>query len=133
MERSETLRRRHVYCVDGDPVFLELVRDILGDRYTVTVTEFAPGALKEVQALKPDLIMVDLAVGTRRGFELLEQLVNDCRTRDIPVVALSTSPTLLEEARETRYSADGYISKPFDVQHLLAAVDGLLSDRSVHR
>jgi DNA-binding response OmpR family regulator len=122
--------QKHIFCVNGSPVFLELVRDLLADRYAVTATAFSPETFDLVRALRPALILLDLVVGTREGFDLLERLAAEEPTRDIPVIVLSTTPALLEEARKPCYSADTYLEKPFDVAVLLAAIGDLLRERA---
>jgi CheY-like chemotaxis protein len=89
-----------------------------------------PETFDLVRALRPDLILLDLAVGIREGFDLLERLAAEEPTRDIPVIVLSTTPALLEEAHEPCYSADTHLEKPFDVAVLLAAIGDLLRERA---
>jgi DNA-binding response OmpR family regulator len=132
--RDATIRARkefnmsksHIFCVNGDPVFLELVQQLLEENYAVTVTTFVPETFEQISVLGPDLIIVDLEVTTREGFFLLERLARDAKLRDVPVLALSTMPHLLEEAHEIRYSVDRYLDKPFEVDEFLANVACLL-------
>jgi DNA-binding response OmpR family regulator len=118
--------RKHVFAVNGDPTFLELVQHLLEDKYAVTITTFVPETFEQISVLGPDLLVIDLAVGIREGFELLERLANDAALSDVPVLVLSTTPHLLEEAHEIRYSADQYFEKPFDVDEFLTAIECLI-------
>jgi DNA-binding response OmpR family regulator len=122
--------RKHIFCINGDPVFLEFVRELLetAGGYAATVTTYVPNAFEQVEALQPDLLLIDLAVGRRDGFDLLEQVANDAALSGIPVVVLSTAPGLLEEAHELRYSADRYLDKPFEIDDLLREINELLED-----
>ena len=62
-----------------------------------------------------------MVVGQQAGWELLEQLHESAATTGIPVLVLSTSPRLLERAREQaeRYGTHRYLDKPFDLDALL--------------
>jgi signal transduction histidine kinase/CheY-like chemotaxis protein len=121
--------RKHLFAINGDPDFLDLVR-ILFQRaeYNVTTTNFVPATFDQIAALDPDILLVDLVWGQRAGWDLLERLNAEARTRGIPVVVLSTSPAYLErvEADPERYGGQAVLAKPFEVEDLLRTVDGLI-------
>ena len=80
---SRRMDRKHVFVVNGEPDFLDIMRDLLqGERYNVTTTNFVPRTFDQIAALRPDLLIVDLAVDDRAGWELLERLqASACRPR----------------------------------------------------
>jgi DNA-binding response OmpR family regulator len=129
-ERTE-MARKHVFCVNGEPVFLDFVRELFQDaNYNVTTTNFVPNTFGQIAALQPDILIVDLVIGHEAGFDLLERLTDEALTRDIPVIAVSTTPDLIERANNEaiRYGTDQYVAKPFDIQDLLAAVQSLIGE-----
>jgi DNA-binding response OmpR family regulator len=121
--------RKHLFAINGEADFLDLVR-ILFQRaeYNVTTTNFVPATFDQIAALDPDILLVDLVWGERAGWDLLERLNAEARTRGIPVVALSTSPAYLERVRAhpDRYGGDAVLSKPFDADELLRIVAALI-------
>ena len=120
---------KHVFVINGVVEVLELIRELLQDEhFNVTTTNFVPRTWDQIEALQPDLLMVDLTVGARDGWELLEKLRYEASTRQIPVIVFSTNPDLLERARQhsDRYGGQRYIAKPFDVDILIAAVHSLI-------
>ena len=121
--------RKHLFAVNGDPDFLNLLR-ILFQRaeYNVTTTNYLPATFDQIAALDPDLLLVDLVWGDRAGWDLLERLNAAARTRGIPVVVVSTTPAYLARVRAdpARYGGDALLSKPFDIDDLLGAVRRLL-------
>lgn len=124
-------QRKHVFVVNGDPSFLDLVRELLQDhRFNVTTTNFVPRTFEQIQALDPNLIVVDLAVGQQAGWDLLERLQHDAIARDIPVIVTSTDPRFLDIARrnQERYGERSYISKPLDVEELRQTVEALIGE-----
>ena len=117
--------RKHVLAVNDEPEFLDVVRQLLQDeRYNVTTTNYVPRTFDLIAALAPDLLVVDLVVGRRAGWALLERLHAEAATRGIPVVVTSTDPRLLDRAQAdaARYGAHPVLAKPLDVEALLAAI-----------
>ncbi len=123
------MQRKHVFVVNGAAEFLDIVRVILEEeRYNVTTTNFLPGTFEQLGALKPDAIIIDLAVGRLAGWELLERLHADAVMHNIPVVLTSTDPRLLARAVEQagRYGEHRSVAKPLDIDELLGAVRDLI-------
>ena len=121
--------RKHVFVVNGEPAFLDLMRELFQDeRYNVTTTNYVPRTFDQVAALRPDLLLVDVHVGESSGWDLLERLHAEAATAGIPVVVASTSPRLLGRAREeaARYGGRAYFAKPFELDELLRVVEELI-------
>ena len=125
MEDRSQEERKHVFAINGSVEFLNIVRELFQEEaYNVTTTNFVPNSFEQIQALQPDAMLVDVAVGESAGWELLEQLHASAATNEIPVLVLSTSPQLLERAREQaeRYGNHRYLDKPFDLDALLSNI-----------
>ncbi len=123
------MARKHVFCVNGAPAFLDVLRELFQDeRYNVTTTNFVPNTQDMIEALRPDLVLVDLEVGLRAGWELLEALTNSASTAGIPVVITSTDVRLLDTAMSepTRYGGQAHLVKPLDIEELVRIVYGLI-------
>jgi CheY-like chemotaxis protein len=123
------MERQHVFVVNGDPAFLDVVRELLQDeRYNVTTTNFVPRTFDQIAALQPSLLVIDLIVGEQAGWGLLAELRGEAETRGIPVILVSTSPRLLEDAKANRamWGGDRHLLKPFDVDDLLGMVADLI-------
>src|SRR5918997_38615 len=87
MSDAERLQmtRKHVFCVNGSAAFLEFVRSLLEEElYNVTTTNFVPATFEQINALHPALMIIDIEVGKRAGWDLLDQLRQDAKTNDIP-------------------------------------------------
>ena len=123
------MTRQHIFAVNGAPEFLNLIRELLQDEsYNVTTTNFLPRTFEQIAALAPDLLLIDLVVGERAGWELLDQLQTDADTRGVPLIVFSTSPHLLERAKalETPGGRRRFLDKPFDIDALLGLVRELI-------
>ncbi len=124
-ENDNQERRKHIFAINGSVEFLNIVRELFQEEeYNVTTTNFVPNSFDQIAALQPDALIVDVAVGQIGGWELLEQLHAAAATNQIPVLVLSTSPQLLERAREQaeRYGNHRYLDKPFDLDALLGNI-----------
>jgi CheY-like chemotaxis protein len=118
--------RKHVFAVNSSPDFLLIVRELLEDEgYAVTTSEFEPKLFTRIVMRQPDALVIDVAVGEPAGWELLERLRAEPATSDIPTLVTSTSPELLERAREetARYGTNGsFLTKPMDLDELVATI-----------
>jgi CheY-like chemotaxis protein len=54
----------HVFAINTSPEFLNIVRELFQEEgYNVTTTNFAPNSFAQIEALKPDALIVDIAIG----------------------------------------------------------------------
>jgi two-component system cell cycle response regulator DivK len=105
-------------------------RDIIIRRLTraghqvITSTDGAQ-CLELACAEKPHIILLDVRLPTRSGFEIARQLRASSETRDIPIIAITAYA--LEESREQARSAgcDDFEAKPLDFVQLLAKMSAL--------
>ena len=127
-----------ITIVNDSPEFLELVDEILeGDRYdTVTIDGDRPDTLELIRASRPDLLMIDIRLGVEgdHGWQIAQQVRREPGLEELPVllcsadvVSLSEIEEDLEETRRVRT-----IAKPFTIDSLLEAIDGLLADPAIH-
>jgi DNA-binding response OmpR family regulator len=67
--------RKHIFAINGSPDFLNIVRDLFQEEaYNVTTTNFVPNSFAQIAVLQPDALIVDIVVGQRVGWDLLERL-----------------------------------------------------------
>ncbi len=128
-DEQARMRRPHIFAVNGASEFLNLVRDLFeSEDFNITTTNFVPETFDQIAALNPSVLLVDLAHGQRAGWDLLEQLRAGALTHGIPTLVLSTAQANLDDVRahRSRYGGDAFLSKPFDLDDLLNAVNALL-------
>ena len=114
-----------VLYVEDDPVNFTLVERILEYRPALRVRHAPHGrAGLEMAALSlPKLILLDLNLPDMHGSEVLQQLQQDARTANIPVVILSANATPSQIERLLMAGARNYLTKPFNLDPFLAVVD----------
>jgi CheY-like chemotaxis protein len=70
--------------------------------------------LKKARESKPDIILADVMMPGKNGYEVCEAIKQDAQLRSIPVLLLSGTFESFDEERAKRIGADGWISKPFE-------------------
>ena len=98
-----------------------------GEDFQVTAVDNGEDALARARQLRPDVILADVVMPKKNGYEVCEALKSDPATRDIPVLLLAGTFEAFDEARARAARADGHIAKPFESQALLTKVKELLS------
>jgi CheY-like chemotaxis protein len=131
MDGRSQIQRRHVFAINASPEFLNIVRELFQEEgYNVTTTNFAPNSFAQIEALQPDALIVDVAIGQEAGWELLEQLEADADTAGIPALVVSTDPRLLAhaEAHAARYGTHRFLAKPLDLDAMLQAIREMVGE-----
>lgn len=121
--------RKHIFAINSTPEFLEIIRELLEDEhFAVTTTNYVPQTFDQIAALQPNLLLLDLVVYEKAGWDLLERLNHDAITRDIPVLVTSTDPRLLArmEGNEASYGQHRFMAKPLDIHNLLRTIHELV-------
>ncbi len=76
-------------------------------------------------ALRPDLILLDLNIPKKRGGEILKEVKADPELRSIPIVILATSDRYEDVMQSYRDYANAFIKKPIDLVDFLAVITGI--------
>ena len=84
-------------------------------------------ALEKLREERPDLILADVVMPEKNGYEVCEAIKGDPATAGIPVVLLSGTFEPFDRQRAERIGADAIVSKPFDSHQLLSQVEALLA------
>jgi CheY-like chemotaxis protein len=114
-----------VLYVEDNPANIMLVRRLLDRRPHITLRTAKLGAegIAAATDSPPDLVLLDLNLPDLSGELVLQRLRADPRTRAIPVIVVSADATPTQIERLRALGAADYVTKPFDIGALLAAID----------
>ncbi|MDJ1182610.1 hybrid sensor histidine kinase/response regulator [Roseofilum casamattae] len=109
--------------VDDTPNNLRLLSSMLAERgYKVRKAVNGKSALKVVEVVLPNLILLDIRMPEMDGYQVCERLKQNKRTRDIPVIFISALDEAMDKVRAFEVGAVDYITKPFEAPEVLARV-----------
>jgi DNA-binding response OmpR family regulator len=117
-----------VLVVEDDPDLLKLVGEILrtagfGVRFARNLQELRVDLNR---ATLPDVMLLDVKLPDADGFDILESLRDNPRFEGLPVMMMTGRSQAHHVARGLSLGADGYITKPFRMSQLVAAVNAVL-------
>ncbi len=110
-----------VLIFDDDTEILYLCSAILKNTYKVVTRSRCDNVPEDVEAIKPDIILMDLwipSIGGAKATELLKQIPT---TANIPILLFSANADIKEIA--VSVNADGYLEKPFDIKKLKETIE----------
>ena len=114
---------KKILIVDDEDKIRELIRvnlEIVG--YECSEAADGVSAVELVDAFKPNLVLLDIMLPGKDGFELVDEFVK----RNIPVIFLTAKDSTVDKIKGLKLGADDYITKPFDPLELLARVEVVL-------
>src|ERR687885_428119 len=124
----------NILVVDDAPANLRLLVGILQERgYEVRPVPNGKLALFAAQGRLPDLILLDIMMPEMDGYEVCSKLKADERTKDIPVIFVSAINDVLDKVKAFEIGGVDYITKPFQVEEVLARVETHLAIRNLQR
>lgn len=96
--------------------------------WEVKVAATGDDALVLAASFAPDLLLLDVMMPGKSGFEVCQRLRSDPATRAIKIVMLSAKGRDMEVAKGLELGADAYVTKPFSTRDLVAKVRELLGE-----
>jgi DNA-binding response OmpR family regulator len=120
-----------ILVADDDPQILTM----LGIRLTkrgYQVLEAADGlqTLEKAREHHPDLVLLDVMMPGKNGWEVAKELRADDELRNVGIVMLTAIGERVNEMTSPLYGADAYVDKPFDFADLEAKIKKVLDDRA---
>ncbi|MBN1877531.1 MAG: response regulator [Anaerolineae bacterium] len=126
--------RASILVVDDTRANLRFLAEILTQQgYVVRPALDGTMALSSAQAKPPDLILLDIMMPRMDGYEVCASLKADERTREIPVIFLSALNEVVDKVKAFEMGGVDYITKPFQVEEVLARVATHLALRQLQR
>ena len=112
-----------ILIAEDEPAIANLIKTALdGPDYSCTWAADGIAAADILEQKPFDLVLLDIMLPGADGYEVLQY----CRTLDVPVIFLTAKGTLEDRVRGLRLGAEDYITKPFELMELLARVETVL-------
>ncbi|MFZ5451340.1 MAG: response regulator transcription factor [Thermodesulfobacteriota bacterium] len=132
MKRGKIMAAKYVLIVDDDPDLVETVSMILTSKgYDVGKAYDGVEGEAAIKQRRPDVVVLDVMMPRKNGYQLCKELKADQATKGIPVVLLTAvgeavPTTTYSHAEGMAVEAEDFIPKPVDAATLVEAVERLL-------
>jgi len=121
----------HVLLIEDEQNIIEAIRFLLSrEGWRVDTHSNGADAVEVVKDLKPDLVILDVMLPGRSGFDILEDLRAQAATSDLPVLMLTARGQSRDRELAEKAGVSRFMTKPFSNTEVLTAVRDLLY---VHR
>jgi len=130
MKPTKASRKARVFLVDDHPIVrrgLQLLIGLESDLSVCGEADNGPAALDQIQKLKPDLVVVDLALRESSGLELVKTLRVQCPEIKVLVFTMHDEPLYAERALKA--GAHGYVTKEEGAEKATAAIRQVLQGK----
>lgn len=125
-------RRSEILLVEDNPGDVRLTREALNEAKILHRLHVSPDGVDAMNVLRrrgpyssaaaPDLVLLDLNLPRKNGFEVLAELKGDPELKSIPVVVLTTSGADRDILHSYELHANCYIKKPVDIDEFVAVL-----------
>lgn len=117
-----------ILIVDDEPNIVVSLEFLMRQKgYETQVARDGDEALAGVESFRPDLVLLDVNMPRRDGFEVCQKLRADGWT-ELKIVMLTAKGRDIEIEKGLALGADAYVTKPFSTRELVARVADLLGD-----
>ena len=116
---------KHILVVDDDNGIRNLIKQYLVSKnFLVTTAEDAIDAEKKLNLIKFDIIILDVMMPGKTGYELTKQLKTNV---SVPIILLTAKGEVKDRIKGLELGADDYLGKPFDPKELLLRINNILN------
>jgi CheY-like chemotaxis protein len=98
-----------------------------GEGIDVVTVGNGDAAIKKVYDIHPDLVLADIFMPGKNGYEVCEYIKGELNLQRIPVILLVGAFEPFDSSEAARVKADGHLTKPFEIKVLISAVNSLIS------
>jgi signal transduction histidine kinase/AraC-like DNA-binding protein len=127
--QAKDFEKSQILVVEDNLEVLYFLKTSLMPQFEVeTATNGAEGISKATELI-PDLVVSDVMMPEKDGYELCQTLKTDSRTDHIPIILLTARAGDQDRITGLKHGADGYLTKPFQREHLLVRIEKLIENR----
>ena len=132
--RFDDVQNATIIIVDDNPIMLQPLAECFRQRgLSITFVETAAELFEELQEQLPDLIMLDIFMPVKSGFDVCRQLKRDELTKDIPIIFMSALDETVDKIKGFEIGGVDYITKPFEHEEVFARMAAHLRLRKLQK
>jgi len=115
---------KKILIIEDEEVLISVLKKkLIREGYDISVAKNGVEGLAKMKKDRPDLILLDIIMPEKGGFEVMEEMVKDEELKDIPVIIISNSGQPVEIEKAKKLGADDWLIKTeFDPQEVLDKV-----------
>ena len=121
--------RPTILIVDDDTEIINYMRILFSHDYRLITCLDADTALDEMRAEEPNLVLSDVAMPGKDGYQLCQEIKQDIQLSHIPVILVTAKITAENQVEGLSVGADAYVTKPFEPAVLSALIQSQLKNR----
>lgn len=130
---SDESVQAHILIVEDNAATVELMEaQLQGEGYRVDSVGDGEQALARISETIPDLVLLDIVLPKKNGFEVCQALKSDSSTQSIPVIMVTALDDMESRAKGFALGADDFLSRPVDRSELIARVKAQLRIGRLH-
>jgi len=123
------MSKKKVLVIEDEENIAKAHSMILEDKFDVHLAMDGEEGLKKAKELKPDLIILDLMMPKRNGYDVCFNIRQDKEIKDTRIIMVTAKNQDIDEDKGMMIGADDYIMKPFEAEELLYVI-GQLMDKN---
>lgn len=128
MGLEHPLKTNDILIVDDVPDNIRFLSNFLmGKGYAVRKATSGRSAIKAIESLVPDLVLLDIMMDGMDGYEVCKWIKDESCAQDIPVIFLSAGDSINEKVKAFQIGGSDYITKPFYLEEVLARIETQLT------
>ena len=121
--------RPTILIVDDDTEIINYMRVLFSQDYRLITCLDADTALEEMRAEEPNIVLSDVAMPGKDGYQLCQEIKQDIQLSHIPVILVTAKITAENQVEGLNVGADAYVTKPFEPAVLSALIQSQLKNR----
>ena len=121
--------RPTILIVDDDTEIINYMRLLFSHDYRLITCLDADTALEEMRAEEPNIVLSDVAMPGKDGYQLCQEIKQDIQLSHIPVILVTAKVTAENQVEGLNVGADAYVTKPFEPAVLSALIQSQLKNR----
>ncbi|HTR59473.1 MAG TPA: response regulator [Casimicrobiaceae bacterium] len=120
---------KKILIADDEPSIVIALEFLLRrSGYEVQIARDGDEALRLVETMRPDLVLLDIMMPVKSGYEVCKELRERPESRDVKIIMLSAKGRDAEVAKGLTVGADIYVTKPFSTRDLMGRIHALLEE-----